>query len=176
MRQITSSLDFLPWKWILWPKKMNARDVYFSAQGLKRLISWPSYMKGKADKSWFSKSWWYLLKRPVAQWLSASLHSRPVFRDGFLLAYTMWCCTILPSRFQFEFEKMKPQLTSKRSVLTLMDEGINTHTQEGRNTSLVPPEMKNKHHMRSFFSPKESIYRVKNLKFSFMGDSLRGAF
>ena len=31
------------------------------------------------------------------------------FRDGFLLAYTMWCCTILPSRFQFKFEKMKPQ-------------------------------------------------------------------
>ena len=25
----------------------------------------------------------------VAQWLA--LHSRPVFRDGFLLAYTMWC-------------------------------------------------------------------------------------
>ena len=25
----------------------------------------------------------------VAQWLV--LHSRPVFRDGFLLAYTMWC-------------------------------------------------------------------------------------
>ena len=30
------------------------------------------------DKSWL-----------VAQWLA--LHSRPVFRDGFLLAYDMWC-------------------------------------------------------------------------------------
>ena len=27
-------LDFWPWKWILWPKKMTARDVYFSAQGV----------------------------------------------------------------------------------------------------------------------------------------------
>ena len=76
----------------------------------------------------------------------------------------MWCCTILPSRFQFKFEKMKPQWTSKRSVPTLTGEGINTHTQEARNTSLVPPELKNKHRVRSFFSPKESIYRVKNLK------------
>ena len=100
-----------------------------------------------------------------------ALHSRPVFRDGFLLAYTMWCCTILPSRFQFKFEKMKPQWTSKRSVPTLSGEGINTHTKEGRNTSLVPPELKNKHRVRSFFSAKESIFRVKNLKFSFMGAS-----
>ena len=47
---------------------------------------------------------------------------------------------------------------------TLSGEGINTHTQEGRNTSLVPPELKNKHRVRSFFSPKESIHRNKNRK------------
>ena len=41
MRQITSSLDFLPLKWILWQKKMNACDVYFSAQGLKDLFPDP---------------------------------------------------------------------------------------------------------------------------------------
>ena len=42
---------------------------------------------------------------------------------------------------------------------------------EVRETRLVPPELKNKHRMRSFFSPKVSIFRVKNLKFSFMGAS-----
>ena len=41
LRQITSPLDFLPWKWILWQKKMTARDVYFSAQGLKDLFPDP---------------------------------------------------------------------------------------------------------------------------------------
>ena len=30
-------LDFWPYKWILWLKKMTARDVYFSAQGVQDL-------------------------------------------------------------------------------------------------------------------------------------------
>ena len=51
----------------------------------------------------------------VAQWLV--LDSRHVFRDGFLLAYYNyvvlkfilgWVRTILPSRFQFKFEKRSP--------------------------------------------------------------------
>ena len=159
MRQITSSLDFLPWKWILWQKKMNARDVYFSAQGLKDLFPDPLIWRERQikvglarvdDISW--RGWWRS---------GLALHSRPVFRDGFLLAYTMWCCTILPSRFQFKFEKMKPQWTSKRSVPTLTGEGINTHTQEGRNTSLVPPELKNKHRVRSFFHQKNPFIGSK---------------
>ena len=41
----------------------------------------------------------------------------------------------------------------------------------GSETSFVPPELKNKHRVQSFFSAKESIFRVKNLKFSFMGAS-----
>ena len=34
-------LDFWPYKWILWVKKMTARDVYFSAQGVQDLCSEP---------------------------------------------------------------------------------------------------------------------------------------
>ena len=35
------SFDFWPYKWILWVKKMTARDVYFSAQGVQDLCSEP---------------------------------------------------------------------------------------------------------------------------------------
>ena len=89
MLQITSSLDFLPWKWILWQKRVNARDVYSTAQGLKDLFPDPLIWRERQikvglarvdDISW--RGWWRS---------GLALHSRPVFRDGFLLAYTMWC-------------------------------------------------------------------------------------
>ena len=73
----------------------------------------------------------------VAQWLA--LHSRPVFRDGFLLAYNMWCwnsCWVgsalsFPVGFSSNSKKEAPigvPGTSIRSVPTLMGEGINTNT------------------------------------------------
>ena len=73
----------------------------------------------------------------MAQWLA--LHSRPVFRDGFLLAYTMWCwnsCWVgsalsFPVGFSSNSKKEAPNGvpgTSERSVPTLTGEGINTHT------------------------------------------------
>ena len=73
----------------------------------------------------------------VAQWLA--LHSRPVFRDGFLLAYTMWCwnsCWVgsalsFPVGFSSNSKKEAPigvPGTSIRSVPTLTGEGINTQT------------------------------------------------
>ena len=34
-------LDFRPCKWILWVKKITARDVYFSAQGVQDLFPDP---------------------------------------------------------------------------------------------------------------------------------------
>ena len=33
--------DFIPGKWILWQKRMTARDVYFSAQGVQDLFPDP---------------------------------------------------------------------------------------------------------------------------------------
>ena len=73
----------------------------------------------------------------MAQWLA--LHSRSVFRDGFLLAYTMWCwnsCWVgsalsFPVGFSSNSKKEAPigvPGTSIRSVPTLTGEGINTHT------------------------------------------------
>ena len=72
--------------------------------------------------------------------LGIALHSRPVFRDGFLLAYTMWCwnsCWVgsalsFPVGFSSNSKKEAPigvPGTSIRSVPTLTGEGINTHTQ-----------------------------------------------
>ena len=46
-----------------------------------------------------------------------------------------WVRTILPSRFQFKFEKEAPivvQETSIRSVPTLTGDGINTHNTKQR--------------------------------------------
>ena len=73
----------------------------------------------------------------MAQWLA--LHSRPVFRDGFLLAYNMWCwnsCWVgsalsFPVGFSSNSKKEAPigvPGTSIRSVPTLTGEGINTHS------------------------------------------------
>ena len=38
---MNENFRFLPRKWILWQKKMTARNVYFSAQGLKDLFPDP---------------------------------------------------------------------------------------------------------------------------------------
>ena len=38
---MNENFRFLPRKWILWQKKITARDVYFSDQGLKDLFPEP---------------------------------------------------------------------------------------------------------------------------------------
>ena len=96
------------------------------------------FLVWKKDISW-PKKWIYiyiLYLWLVAQWLA--LHSRPVFRDGFLLAYTMWCwnsCWVgsalsFSVGFSSNSKKEAPigvLGSSIRSVPTLMGEG-NTHT------------------------------------------------
>ena len=78
-----------------------------------------------------------ILKELVVHWLA--LHSRPLLRDGFLLAYNMWCwnpCWFwsklsFPVGFSSNWKKEAPigvPGTSITSVPTLIDEGINTYT------------------------------------------------